>query len=553
MSKQLIMGWFLALFGSIVIGPLSKVFIAYSGQIMQVNTFVYVCVAFNMSALILLLYAGYGKLSQETMRSVQTWGYGLVTICLYIIAFMLFTEAGATEGSFLQRSSVVFTVLAAWLFFGRKQSFLKVIGLVIIAISLTLMILNNNIDKIFYIFSLVGLWGLCHTIRIFIAEMHQTHSKAVELQDAKSRARVIGIVMFVVGMGFTFCLLCVAALNTFYADSNLGGNIPNLNDFLNPQTILLGMFLGAFFVTVNAIIEFTTSNAIKSENVQAISCLSPLLTLFWEWSTSPLTGLDLNLFNKEDFILGIIITLGGFIMIIASVKKKDKNDEFKEYIKYSAQDLEAVEETREIIANSLEHFNSNLKQTSKALNIPVKVLNAILEDKEKLLAFKADILSQVAKSYRKNVATADALTGLLNKGGFMTALKAASFESNQLSLYFIDLNKFKPVNDTYGHEAGDFVLKIVAERLKELFPTKSLITRLGGDEYCILLLEVTKEQAEEKIEIISQDLEQEIEYNEHKIIISGSIGLAHYPTDTKNAEKLIKLADKQMYVKKEGR
>ncbi|PPR08703.1 MAG: putative signaling protein, partial [Proteobacteria bacterium] len=159
----------------------------------------------------------------------------------------------------------------------------------------------------------------------------------------------------------------------------------------------------------------------------------------------------------------------------------------------------------------------------------------------------------VARNYRKNVATSDALTGLLNRTGFMTALKAASFESDNLSLFFIDLNKFKPVNDTYGHKAGDYVLQVIADRLRDLFPHKSLITRLGGDEYCILLLDTDKFQAESKIKLISKELEKEINCEGALISVSGSIGLANYPADTNNAEELISLADKQMYIKKEGR
>ena len=63
MSKQLIIGWILAFIGSVIIVPLSKVFIAFSGQVVNVNTFVYIAVAFNMSSLVLLLYAGKGRLS----------------------------------------------------------------------------------------------------------------------------------------------------------------------------------------------------------------------------------------------------------------------------------------------------------------------------------------------------------------------------------------------------------------------------------------------------------------------------------------------------------
>jgi diguanylate cyclase (GGDEF)-like protein len=135
----------------------------------------------------------------------------------------------------------------------------------------------------------------------------------------------------------------------------------------------------------------------------------------------------------------------------------------------------------------------------------------------------------------------------------MTALKAASFESDSLSLFFIDLNKFKPVNDTYGHEAGDYVLQVIADRLRGLFPHKSLITRLGGDEYCILLLDMEKQEAESHIDFLSKELEKEISYEDNLISVSGSIGLANYPEDTNNAEELISLADKQMYIKKEGR
>ena len=89
--------------------------------------------------------------------------------------------------------------------------------------------------------------------------------------------------------------------------------------------------------------------------------------------------------------------------------------------------------------------------------------------------------------------------------------------------------------------------------MRELFPSKSLIIRLGGDEYCILLIDVTKQEAEEKIESISETLEEEIAYKEHKINISGSIGMSNFPEDTSNLEDLIKLADCQMYVEKEGR
>ena len=120
-------------------------------------------------------------------------------------------------------------------------------------------------------------------------------------------------------------------------------------------------------------------------------------------------------------------------------------------------------------------------------------------------------------------------------------------------MLFIDLDKFKPVNDTYGHEAGDFILIEVAKRLKTLFPNNASITRLGGDEYCLLLLDTEKQDIEHLITKIKEALTIPFTYNEHTITIGGSVGLAHYPSDTKTPEDLLKIADEGMYREKKER
>jgi len=551
-DKKLLWGWVLAFLGVFVVEGLSKVFIAYSGQVIDSNPIVFTCVTFNISALILLLIGGKGKLSKETMRSLQTWGYGFVMLALYIIAFLLFKEAGAAEGGFLQRASVIFSVFAAWLFFDRKVSLVKVIGLIIVGAGVFLMISGTPKDNLASVLLLVILWGFFHAIRAFIAEMHAPHAKAASLQDPRTRARVIGFVMFVVSLFFTIVSLTLAFINYLSLES-MPEIIPSFDDFTNKQTIIMAMLVGVLFTAPLRVIEFTSSHTIKAENFLAVSCFASVATLFWQWITSPITGMTLAEFSTLDMLSGVLVVLGGFILACSSIFVKSKKNIFEQYLKYSAQDLESVEETREIIANSLEHFKSDLSKTAKALGVSINVLEAVLSDKERLLSFNDNTLRNVARSYRKNVAGSDALTGLLNRAGFMTALKAASFESDKLSLFFIDLNKFKPVNDTYGHEAGDFVLQEIAKRLRTLFPKKSLITRLGGDEYCILLLGQDKLYAEAKIEIISKELEKAISYKDNLIQISGSIGLASYPEDTENAEELINLADKKMYTEKKER
>ena len=145
------------------------------------------------------------------------------------------------------------------------------------------------------------------------------------------------------------------------------------------------------------------------------------------------------------------------------------------------------------------------------------------------------------------------LTGLINRSGFMSELKIAPTKSSNFCVLFIDLDKFKPVNNTYEHEADDFMLVDVANRLKELFPNNASITRLGGDEYSLIILDKEKSQLGDTIKQIKQIITTPSTYNEHTITIGGSVGVAHYPTDTKTPEDLLKLADEGMYKEKKER
>ena len=547
-------GWIQALFNIIVLWGISHIGIGYCAKILHVNTILFACIAFASSALFLLLFSGYGRLARETLKSLDTWGYGVILLLTYISVFLLFSKVSATEGSLLLMFGMNVSLIASWFFFSRKPSKGQVLGNLIVFAGLVLTCYDTPKNVQLGVYTLVIALGVIASIRVFLAETHKPHTQAMQSNDPKSKSRVIAFVMFIVSLIFTTVTVLVATVRHFYSlDAEHFLGFPTLVDFLNPASIFAGLVYGAVLMAPLRYLEFASTSKIKGENYLTVTALAPASTLLWEWATHGITGLSLETISKFDILACVLITLGAFLAAYSQIKKSSKSNNFEKYLKSSAQDLESIEETREIIANTLEHFNSDLKKTAKALDLNVKVLTAILEDKEKVLAFNDETLRKVAKKYRKNVATADALTGLLNKGGFMTALKTASYESDILSLYFIDLNKFKPVNDRYGHEAGDYVLQVIAERLKELFPNKSIITRLGGDEYCILLLDTDKPQAETKVNLISEELEKEIAYQDAKISVSGSIGLANYPVDTHNAEELISLADKQMYVKKGGR
>ncbi|MCP4355427.1 MAG: diguanylate cyclase [Proteobacteria bacterium] len=549
-NKQLI-GWIQGFVAVFLLLGLTEVVCRYSLVMLNVNPVVFSCCAFSSSAFMLILVGGSGPLVKETIRSVDTWVYGLVLMLSYITGMILYSYVTSTELTMIQKVSVALSLFCSWLFIGRKPDFYQLLGTVVATIGVCIVAYDVNSGDKGFVFFVALLHGIGQAARIFVAELHRPHAKASTLTaDPRAKARVIGFVMLVVSVLFLTGSFLIALIQDIDGQV-ISKGLPTFADFMHPQTVISGFLIGMCLIAPLRILEFSSSQRIKAENFITILTFATVATLFWEWITGPITGLSIKSITGLDLVAMIFITAGG--LIISLTRKFKKKDPFDDFLKYSTQDLDSIEETRELMANALEHFKSDIKKTAKALGVPIKVIGAILEDSDKVLTFKKEVLRKVASNYRKKVANSDALTGLVNRVGFMTSLKAAKFEADQFSLLMIDLNKFKPVNDTYGHAAGDFVLQEIGKRLKGLFKTKSLATRLGGDEFSVLLIGSDKADAKQKLKKVKQELERDVFYENNKINVSGSIGIASYPEDTKSAEEMIKIADDGMYRDKGGR
>lgn len=145
----------------------------------------------------------------------------------------------------------------------------------------------------------------------------------------------------------------------------------------------------------------------------------------------------------------------------------------------------------------------------------------------------------------------DILTGVQNRESFLNILNLKcelSNADNPIALLFVDLDKFKQVNDTYGHQYGDFVLATAATRMKKTVRSNDMIGRYGGDEFLILLERVSKAAAYKVAEKISEVLSRPYIIDEQVIdFISGSIGISFCPQDGINASQLIEKSDTAMY------
>ncbi len=163
------------------------------------------------------------------------------------------------------------------------------------------------------------------------------------------------------------------------------------------------------------------------------------------------------------------------------------------------------------------------------------------------------------KSLLRHQAHHDALTGLPNRVLFADRLeqgvKKAKRHREGLALFFIDLDKFKHINDSLGHGVGDSVLKTVAKRLEGIIRRGDTLARLSGDEFTIIMEEITQpEDASLLASKLLQILAEPIQIDDHILYMTGSIGISLYPEDETDTDELLKYADTAMYkAKEEGR
>ncbi|MBU3695844.1 CHASE domain-containing protein [Dechloromonas sp.] len=152
----------------------------------------------------------------------------------------------------------------------------------------------------------------------------------------------------------------------------------------------------------------------------------------------------------------------------------------------------------------------------------------------------------------QKIAHFDALTELPNRvllaDRLTQTLAQAKRQSTMFALIYIDLDGFKAVNDTYGHIAGDYLLKTVSKRMKDVLRDADTLARLGGDEFVAVASTLSSE--EECIEIVGRLLlaaRQPVQWQEVQLSVSASVGIALYPTHGSEHETLMRLADQAMY------
>jgi diguanylate cyclase (GGDEF)-like protein len=186
-------------------------------------------------------------------------------------------------------------------------------------------------------------------------------------------------------------------------------------------------------------------------------------------------------------------------------------------------------------------------------DVPVDFLSQQRHDEIGLIATGFNsLLTRLRESEAAmtHMAHHDALTGLPNlqlfRDRLTQALHYAQRHDGGLTLLYLDLDGFKPINDNYGHPAGDAVLREVAQRILGILRKSDTVARLGGDEFAVILSD-SGDNAELVAEKCRAAIRRPMQFEGHEIAVNVSIGIAYFPIDGTNEEELRKKADAAMY------
>ena len=191
-------------------------------------------------------------------------------------------------------------------------------------------------------------------------------------------------------------------------------------------------------------------------------------------------------------------------------------------------------------------------EVRQACEVPARWLRLICEPVgDDYAATVVDLTDRKAKErHMESIATSDPLTGVLNRRGFErdgAQRLTQSADDATGALLFIDLNDFKGINDQFGHEVGDQLLKIAAERLRQGLRSQDIIGRPGGDEFVALVPDVDADVADRLATRLTRTLGQAYNIGRHRLVCAASIGLALYPRNANTLTGLLREADQAMY------
>lgn len=210
------------------------------------------------------------------------------------------------------------------------------------------------------------------------------------------------------------------------------------------------------------------------------------------------------------------------------------------------QDITRQKNTEEKLLEARDTLEATVNQRTRELAETVSRLEDEISEREKIAA------------ELKFLANHDPLTGLpslrLCKDRLDRSLAESRRNNRRSAVMFVDLDDFKLINDSYGHECGDLVLKTTADRIRAEIREIDTVARIGGDEFLIILSQISEVADTQRIaKNIIKQISQVIHIDQNEVTVGASVGIAICPDDGATSNELIRHADKAMYLTKNSK
>jgi diguanylate cyclase (GGDEF)-like protein len=539
-----------------------NVFIRLADLHSDLNGILFACITGVAASFILLIYAGPGKLGLSSMKNWATWVYGFCGLAQFALDIYLVKYISATELSLFSRITIPMAIIMAFIFLKRKPEkydFIAVFSIIVGAIIL-LYIQDSSVIKTIIV--LVILMSIFWTAEFMATEVHSQSVTANKSGNIKDRARVIGFASFVSSIMFlSVCFIISVFKQNYNLDLPIINSFPSMANYLDSYTIILAILYGVFVTAFTRFCIWSATYKIKTENLLAILVFIPILTYLSEKIISSMFNIELNSILIEGergtyiLIALLLMTFGSAASIIPKVLKNiDRKagqkwlSAFKQSIKqqdnnYEIQHGAGDSSDYTILQQTLAFYDGDYEKVGKLYNISTDAVKVIIAGNG-ASCFIDEVSKYVQKVYQNDVVIKDKLTDAKNRIALSMDIAKLIKNNDDFSVILLDLNDFKPVNDTYGHEAGDVVLKETVKRLKTIY--KDGVYRLGGDEFVIVTLTLNDKMLKDTKSLIGE----QIKYKNLTLSISTSLGVSAFKKDGLTQDELLDFADKNLYIDK---
>ena len=350
---------------------------------------------------------------------------------------------------------------------------------------------------------------------------------------------------------FLFLALACRLLITYYATKSTDNN---LNKFAN-YYVIASFFVGLDFTLFNIIYydlwdyELRNFLTVLSLGIitAAVGSLSVWLKSYLAFSLPQILSLvAVFVLNESYFVAFTVIIFSVFMLKIAM----NFNSKFKEGSLLIYENIKLISKMEDEIGFRTK-AQFDLEKHHLELESIVKERTAELEDINESLNTEIGIRNGIEKQL-ETLAYYDDLTKLPNRTLFIENIKTSLQQSKRneslLGVLIVDIDRFKNINDSHGHQVGDKLLISIANRLKEILRDSDVIARNGGDEFSILIENMS--DAKEPYAVANKIIDminEKFDIDGHNIHIGASVGAAMYPLDSDDVYDLIKMADTAMY------